>query len=190
MNEVLKTITEVDLRTSLEAGYKFSFPEMLSDVNPKLAQQKASTNFDYYHKNLPALTNTETKTTYIPLKRVSELTENLEITSDLMDMNGVLRHEIGQQLCKLRGWREQRELFQTFVQERNALVDNAAKLPKNVRHWFSYNKEGTEYAFEQTTTDLYATAHGGLGGKRTFEEYLQTYFPKTQNLLKKNNWYR
>lgn len=195
MRRVLETMPEVDLRTSLKAGYKFNFPNTIAEADPVFAEKLAFPDTeidDVFNKHMPAVTYTETKTTYIPRIRQMEFEDEVIeiVNAEERNMAGLVRHELGQQLCNIRSWITQNGLYSRFVTEKDFLIQNFEQLPEGVQSWIKMNSVGSDYVFEQVTTDLYALVHGGVGTESSVPEYLLKYFPRTFEHLKKNNWYR
>lgn len=223
-NTLLNHKSPEDLLTLCKKDHMILTPDKMEDVAPKLSNQLAEGDRSFYQDNFPAFTHSEQNYTVISKHRAlpSEILsgakgrppkEWIANASDYQ-MDGVVRHEIGQSLSSHFGWIDQihddTSLHNAYLNSRRKVFDaieeteremtlleegsssQAQMLQEKLDGLREYRGHliGGDYGLEQTVTDLYAIDNGGSTYPREYEQKLQNLFSDLHDGLRKRNWYR
>lgn len=178
------TIPLDDLITLYLNNHKFHFPDKLEDIFPELAKKwaeipKRNTScnslFGIYFREL--------KTAVVSNRAYHESLHDYLSYEGIIDIAGVLRHEVAQGLEEIYEWKSAKHIHESVAKKIRESGDKA--IIKQLE--FHIEPGGT--GWEQTISDLYASINGGMAEKE-IELLLKKHFKTLLDAMENYDWFR
>lgn len=194
-----------DLITLYIRKHRFIFPETLESVLKKEAKESADviSEFNILNENLPGVTLTKSSkyandVSVVPKKFVHHLENTLIENSTLHSIEGIVRHEAGQQLSQVYKWSEYERIYDSeklvlktlFNRLNESSLDPSERIKiKTIERLLRRNYIDNSVGFYQTVADLYAIANGGSPIPK-IDRVLKDAFRELYSQMENTNWLR
>ncbi|QQR58251.1 MAG: hypothetical protein IPG59_01805 [Candidatus Melainabacteria bacterium] len=185
--------------------HKFIFPETLESVLKKEAKESADviSELNILNENLPGVTLTKSSkyandVSVVPKKYVHHLENTLIENSTLHSIEGIVRHEAGQQLSQVYKWSEYERIYDSekfvlktlFNRLKESSLDPSERIKiKTIDRLLRRNYIDNSAGFYQTVADLYAIANGGSPIPK-IDRVLKDAFRELYSQMENTNWFR